>query len=202
MVSRLRLLSDTAVTDVCGYGQIDLQRAAYSDDSRVVLYAEGSLPIDHFAVYEIPIPAEFQTQPGRRRITVTLAYDPPVRHSRADYLGIGMNFRLLRGCSPETVFEHYRRRQNNEGAAPEIPAKYNCDPKPGPTIREKGTLQRASAEFKRGIENYGDKYYLVVRCEGGWAAQTVVDQRFAVVVELKHESSIELYQRLRARVRA
>lgn len=202
MVSRLRLLSDTAVTDVCGYGQIDLQHAAYSDDSRVVLYAEGSLPIDHFAVYEIPIPAEFQAQSGRRRITVTLAYDPPVRHSRADYLGIGMNFRLLRGCSAETVFEHYRRRQQTEGTAPEIPARYNCDLKPGPTTREKGTLQRASVDFKRGIDSYGDKYYLVVRCEGGWAAQTVTDQRFAVVVELMHESSIQLYQRLRARVRA
>jgi hypothetical protein len=48
-------LDAEAVFSVCGHGQIDFERAAYSDDARVVLYAEDALPIDHFAVYEVPI---------------------------------------------------------------------------------------------------------------------------------------------------
>lgn len=201
MTGKIKSLSDNAVHNICGHGQVDVQRAAYSDEGRVVMYAEATLPVDHFAVYEIPIPSEFQANTGRRKVTVTLAYDPPVRHSRSDYLGIKMSFRLIRGCNAETVFEHYRKRSKDEGGVPELPAKYNCGLKPGPTAREKGTLQRASIEFARGIESYGDKYYLIVRCEGGWAAATELAQRFAVVVELSHESSIVLYDRLRARVR-
>ncbi|AUD00075.1 hypothetical protein CWS35_37210 (plasmid) [Bradyrhizobium sp. SK17] len=54
--------------------------------------------------------------------------------------------------------------------------------------------------FKRGVEEYGDSYYLVVRCESGWA--THVDrQQFAVVVELLHKAEVQLYERVRQRVR-
>ena len=53
-----------------------LERAAFSDDARVVLYAEDELPIDYFGVYRLPIPEPFQTEPGKRCIRVTLAYDP------------------------------------------------------------------------------------------------------------------------------
>jgi hypothetical protein len=49
---RMRLLGDDATRAVCGHGQVDLERAAFSDDARVVLYSEDELAIDHFAVYE------------------------------------------------------------------------------------------------------------------------------------------------------
>lgn len=193
-------LGADAVLSVCGHGQIDLERAAYSDDARVVLYAEDELPVDHFAVYEIPIPDLFQSEAGRRTITVSLAYDPPVRHTRADYAGLGMSFRLVRGCEPGLIFEHYRKRDAAEGKFPEIAARYNCALKPGPQLREKATLQSASVSFKQDIGGYGDRYYLVVRCEGGWASSLVPRQRFAVVVQLEHEAQIQLYQRVRVRL--
>jgi subtilisin family serine protease len=49
--ARLQLLGPDAERSICGYGQIDLERAAFSDDARVALYAEDELEIDHFAVY-------------------------------------------------------------------------------------------------------------------------------------------------------
>lgn len=196
----LRSLGVDAVLSVCGHGQIDLERAAYSDDARVVLYAEDELPIDHFAVYEVPIPDLFQTEAGRRTVTVSLAYDPPVRHTRADYAGLGMSFRLVRGCAPQLIFEHYRKRDAGEGKFPELAGRYNCALKPGPQLREKATLQSASVSFKQDIGGYGDRYYLVVRCEGGWASSLVQSQRFAVVVQLEHEAQIQLYQRVRVRL--
>jgi hypothetical protein len=90
------MLGGDAVRAVCGHGLVDLERAAFSDDARVTLYAEDELALDHFAVYRIPIPEAFQAGNGERCIRVTLAFDPPVRHTRTDYAGVGMSFRVSR----------------------------------------------------------------------------------------------------------
>jgi hypothetical protein len=200
--AHLKLLSlgDAAVSSICGHGQVDVERAAYSDDHRVVLYAEDELPLDYFAVYQLPIPELFQSG-GRRTIQITLAFDPPVRHSRADYTGVSMSFRLVRGCDSALIFEHFRRRSQDEGRQPDIDNRYNCTLEPGPRERECSTLQIASVTFSRDTDLYGDAYYLVVRCEAGWASNFETRQRFAVVVELLHQAEIQLYARLRARVR-
>jgi hypothetical protein len=178
---------------------VSLERAAYSDDARAVLYAEDELTVDHFAVYEIPIPTVFQNQAGTRTIRATLAYDPPVRHTRTDYAGVSMNFRLLRGVTADFVFEHYRRRGPADGKHPELASRFNCHLSPGPQARELSTLQTATATFNRNIGVYGDRYFLVVRCQRGWA-ETTARQRFAVVVELAHEAEIRLYEQLRVRL--
>ena len=200
--ARLDLLGVEAQRAVCGHGHIDLERAAFSDDARVALYAEDELETDHFAVYQVPIPEDFQHERGRRTIRVTLAYDPPVRHTRRDYAGNTLAFRLIRGCNPEFIFEHFRRRVVAEdGPFPEMEARYNCKLEPTPTLREKSSLQTATATFLRDISGYGDSYYLVVRCAGGWAGESHPRQAFAVVVEIAHEAELQLYERLRQRVR-
>lgn len=199
--ARLERLGEDRMHAICGYGHVDMERAAYSDDARVVLYAEDELPLDHFAVYEVPIPEVFQSEAGRRTIRVTLAFDPPVRHTRADYAGVTMSFRLKRGCAPDLIVQHFRKRTREEGQAPAIENRYDCDLRPGAKVREKGTVQTASVAFQRDVSEYGDRYYLVVRCQGGWAANMVQRQRFAIVVEIAHEAEIKLYERMRARVR-
>ncbi len=186
---------------VCGYGMVDTLRAAYSDDHRVVLFAEDRLSINHFAVYRVPVPPEFQGN-GQRTIQVSLAFDPPVRRTRADYIGTKMNFRLLRGCPSAEVFSHFRTRTAEEGDPPDIPNRFKCGLEPGPNTRDGQTLQSASKTFIQDTTGYGDEYYLVVRCVGGWAEPQEVAQNFAVVVELEHQPAIQLYARLRQRVRA
>lgn len=198
--SKLAAHGSDAARSICGYGRVDPQRAAYSDDHRVILYAEDELQLDHFAVYHMPIPVEFQGG-GKRTLRVTLAYDPPVRHSRADYAGVGMSFRVLRGCDPELIFDHFRRRTKEEGRHPDIEGRYNCNLLPGPQQREKGTVQSACITFTKDTDAYGQDYYLVIRCESGWAESFVTTQRFAVTVELEHQQEVQLYARLRARVR-
>lgn len=196
--SRLQPLGPSALRRVCGHGRVDTERAAFSDDGRVVFYSEDRLAVDHFAIYEVPVPDIFQTG-GRRSIQVSLAYDPPVRHTRLDYAGLGMSFRLHRGADPALLFDHYRQRTQAEGRHPELAGRFTCQLEPGPTEREKGSVQVARQTFTRDSD-YPDPFYLVVRCEGGWAADSFVDQRFAVVVELSHETEIRLYERLRGRV--
>lgn len=195
---RLAPLGDDAVRNVCGYGQIDLEHAAFSDDARVVLFAEDELALDHFAIFELPIPAIYQSTNGRRTVRISLAYDPPVRHSRNDYAGVGMSFRLVRGCDPVLISEHYRRRPKDE-QIPDIANRFQCKMMPGPQKREKSTLQSAVATFKADISAYGDRYFIIVRCEAGWAAE-LASQRFALVVEVAHEVGIQLYQQIRQRI--
>jgi len=197
---KLMILGDEVTRHVCGHGVVDLEKAAYSDDDRVVFYAEDEIAIDHFAVYQVPIPKVFQTEKGRRHIRVTLAYDPPIKHSRRDYAGVSMGFRLIRGCTSEDVFEHFRKRAADDGEVPEMAGKFNCGFDLGPTLREKSSLQTATAAFRRDISGYGDSYFLVVRCAGGWWGDTG-HQRFAVTVELAHEAEIQLYAQLTQRVR-
>lgn len=197
---RLQILGENASSRICGNGLVDEERASFSDDHRVVLYSEDELETDHFAIYRIPVPDVFQTG-GRRTIRVCLAYDPPVRRTRADYRGITMNFRVIRGCDENLVAEHFRHRAQDEEAFPEIANRFQCTLTPGPKSRERNSVQSASVTFSRDTTEYGDEYFLVVRCNGGWAAEDVDRQRFAVMVELEHQAQIQIYTRLRGQIR-
>jgi len=199
---RLLQIGADAPPRVCGYGVPDVTLATTSDDSRVVLYADDSIGLDRFFVYEIPVPEEFVNTAGERYIQVTLAFDPPTRHTRVDYMGTRMSFRLVRGATLDEVVEHYRRRAEDEGPIPEMPDRYNCALSPGPNFRDRGTLQRAKFTMRQNPRgDYGETYLLVVRCERRWSGDEDAPQRFAVVVELGHARVDQLYARIRDRVR-
>jgi hypothetical protein len=186
--------------DACGHGLSDVLKALTSEERRVILYTEDKLAIDQFAVYELPMLKEFRETKGIRRVRVALAFDPPVRHTRAEYLGIDMNFRLVRGLKLEEVIEHFRKRSKEEGKVPKINRNL-CPLEPGPATRDVCTLQIAALQTERRIKEYGDPYFLVVRCEGGWAADRVEFQKYALTVEFQHEGQIQLHQRLQQRLR-
>jgi len=192
---------DESQSNLLGLGVINIERALASDDSRVVLYREDALPVDRFAVYEVPIPESFQITRGKRHIKVALAFDPPVRHTRFDYAGITMSFSLLRGTAAEDVLKHFRKWQKAEGPAFRIHDRFKCPMVPGPQRRERGTLQCATYIAERNIAGYGDRYFLAIQCEGGWATNLVGEQRFSVAVELQHEADVQLYERVRLRIR-
>jgi len=197
---RLQGTPPEIISHVCGYGIANPLIASTSDTNRVVLFADTEIEMDRFFVYEVPIPREFADTKGKRRIRVTLAFDPPTRHSRSDYLGVEMSFRLVRGKALDWIIEHYRKRTEDEGTYPSLGGKYDCPFDIGATIRERGTLQRGTFEMtKNPAEEYGATYYLVVRCERQWFPDDV-PQRFAVVVELTHSQDIALYERIQERV--
>lgn len=199
----LRPLGTAAVLQVCGYGRPRLERAQASDEARVVLYAESALAFDNFHIYEVPIPAEFIEEDGTRRITVALAYDPPVRHTRFDYLGVKMSFRLIRGRSVDEIAEAFRQRSSEEAKVDRLTStKFDCLMEPRPTVREGGTLQKSAfTMMRRPSTDYGDTYYVVVRCEKKWARAEHAPQRYAAVVVVEHSEEVNLYNEIRARVR-
>jgi hypothetical protein len=200
-VSRLTGFDKKDILNVFGYGVADIEHALSSDDNRVILYREDTLAVDRFAVYEVPIPEAFQTETGARQIRVALAFDPPVRHTRLDYAGISMGFQLVRGASAQDVFEAFRKWEKKEGVPAVLANKLKCAVEPGPQLRQKGTLQCGTFVTQQNIERYGNSYFVVVRCEGGWASNLVDSQRFAVTVQLRHQAQIQLYQQIIERIR-
>jgi hypothetical protein len=201
-IRRLQNHGEGAVRNLCGYGIPNTTLAATSDTNRVVLYADDSIGMDRFFVYEVPVPRDFSETRGARTIRVTLAFDPPTRQTRVDYLGVKMSFRLVRGKSLGEVIDHFKKRiKDVEGDPPELEGRYNCGFDTGPRIRECGTLQSATFAMSRNpAVVYGETYYLVVRCERKWTTDDFLRQRFALVVELSHEVDIQLYARVRDRV--
>lgn len=193
-----------AALQICGYGQPDFELASKSDKARVVLYADSALAFDNFHIYEVPIPDEFVQERGLRRISVSLAYDPPVRHTRFDYLGVKMSFRLIRGKSVDEIAEAFRQRGQDEDQVDRLSStSFDCSMEPKATVREGGTLQKASFTMRRTPSiDYGDTYYLVVRCEKKWARDEHAPQRYAVVVSLAHSAEVNLYNQIRNRVQA
>jgi Subtilase family len=200
-VKLLNGVADKSVSRCCGYGIPDVERALFSQEKRVIRYADrDNLEIDQFALYEVPIPDDFRRVKGDRQIRVTLAFDPPVRHTRLEYLGVRMSFRLIRGLTPEEIFEHYRKREEGDDW-PDLPEKHKCKLTPGYKARSVGTLQSATFRMKKNVDHYGDTYYLAVFADRRWAGENVSQQRYAAVVELLHPGEVRLYQQSRQRVR-
>jgi len=197
---------DDKIARTCGYGLVDLDFAMDSADRRVCLVAQGTLELDRFTVYEVPVPLEFCSAPGRKTISVALAFDPPVRRRRAEYLGVEMSFRLIRGRSLDQVLAAYRQLGPDEEPEKAIAGKFLVKLEPLENsrstagTRKKSSLQKASCTFHR-LQEYGETYYLVVRAERRWAPAEVNEQDFGVVVTLAAEDA-RLYHLVQQRVRA
>lgn len=90
-----------------GYGRPDAARAAHSSDHRVVLLAEAAIPLDEVHLYRVPVPSSFFDPGGFRKLAVALAYDPPVRATRLEYLASNMHVNVYRGLELDEVAQAY-----------------------------------------------------------------------------------------------
>jgi hypothetical protein len=168
---------------------------------------DGEMPTDRAAIHPIPIPEVFARGQAARRLAVALAYDPPVRRQRREYLAGEMSFDLLRNVSVEDV----RRRYERQGAQ-RVPLytgqREKIDLEPGVQATNNSTLQVRHFQTQQLDPDDGDVYYVAVtHRSAGWADEG--DQRYALGVELVEEErqQVDLYAavqqqaRVRARVR-
>lgn len=194
-----------ATTTFTGYGRVDEDFALWSSDQRVVLFSEDELPLDHFAMFEIPVPDEFLALRGKKQLGVAVAYDPPTRARRAEYLGVSLDFDLFWGADQDALFEHFRTRTKEEGRHPAVD-RFKVDLVPGPGQnqafkwgRGRSTLQVGRYEFQRNSR--ANRWWLVVRIRRRWAPREIEKQRFAIAVVM--ESTVaDLYARVQAQLRA
>ncbi|WDQ19091.1 S8 family peptidase [Rhodopirellula sp. P2] len=200
---------EEGIRRACGYGLVDDDFAFDSGDRRVTLIHQGSMPLDTFAVYEVPAPLEFRQAEGHKHVTIAMAFDPPVRRRRASYLGVHMSYALIRGKSVDEIVEAYRQLSTEEreqyresGTKPQgaFQGAFRCDLKPGPQSLQSSTLQKSRWTFSRENTNYGDSWYVVVQSQRVWAPESFVEQKFAITVTLQADEP-HLYNLIQNRIR-
>ncbi len=195
---------------VYGYGKPDLERALRAAGNDAWLIQDGLIAMDTFTVFELPsLPEAFVNRKGKRRIAVTVAFDPPTRASRADsYIGLTLDFALWRNVDLEKLCESYRnwdrdeKAELDEDAAPpglgEI-KKHQVILWPKANARKTSTVQHASVKISRSGSYVADTpLYLVLICQRKWASSSVENQRYGVVMSLFHEDeTVDLQAQLR-----
>ncbi len=202
---------------IYGYGQPNFDKAAYSTENQVVLLEDDeNIPVSKFKIYEIPpLPDTFLQTKGKRKISVTLAFDPPTRHTRGDsYLGITMGFRLFRNIDKEILIKAFvnSKEENNENFSEikmeELKKQYGSSIEvklfPNATLRKKGTLQKGTVEIKGSNWKYNkEKLYILVSCNRKWAREDEVsNQRYALVASVTHsDAQVDLYNHIKLQTR-
>ena len=113
---------------LAGFGTVNVDRVRHSLENDVCLLASDRIEDDHVHLYEVRVPESFLAGRASRGIVVSLAYDPPVRSSRRDYLSRTMWLEVLKGLSSgEAIL--YRTRHNGPGTPPKAPCLQVADPR-------------------------------------------------------------------------
>jgi len=184
---------------LCGFGELSWERCAFSDDNRVVLLAEESLRPEDFHVYRIPMTEAFTHVKGPHQVTIGLAFSPPVRHRRFDYLAFEMDFQLVRAIDLDAVFDLAAA----DLEAPEGAKLTDYEPglRPTRTARSKGANQMARwASSQRPREKFHDDWYLIVKSFDKWMPKESEPQPYALAISVEAEESVELFVQLEAEV--
>jgi hypothetical protein len=190
-----------------GYGRPNPYRCCFSDNNRAVLYAEDELAEKCFHLYGFELPSEFLDMKGTRCIRVTLAYDPPVRGTRLEYLSRTMTLRLYRGLSTGRLQQVLAKSEGDIEAA-ELPA--SVQRLPSPTLVEWSTLQSLECRSRgiRSFQNPDDNestrgiWHVLVACKHRFPTEeTDQRQRYALVMSLEHsDDTVQVYQPLQVQV--
>jgi Subtilase family len=173
-----------------------------SGPQRVAMTFDGSIDPDTVTIHPVPIPEVFARERSWRRITLTLAFDPPVRRTRREYRATSMSVELVRAMSLEEVEATWRRQPRGSGRGVGLPEERRR-PKLEPGVQECGdsTLQVRSWRTNRLEVDDGDIYYAVVaHAPSRWLKEA---QRYALVVTLEDEEreEIDLYAAVQPRAR-
>ena len=196
---------DTALRFV-GYGQPRLDRVVWSTEQSVQLVTEAELEEDKLHFYRIPVPPSFLSTKGARGIAVALAYDPPVRSSRKEYLARTMFVDVLQGLTTQEV-ALYRSRFLGAGQPPSPPSGAALGFRPPCTAPQWSTLQVRRIEWARAPRfrtdtNGNQNLHVVVGCQRRFPTGLDTRQRYGLVINFWHAGEeARIYQELRAVIR-
>jgi hypothetical protein len=207
---------DLSKQKIYGNGQPNFERAAYSTDDRVLLLEDNqALSVGSYSIYEVPaLPRNFLETKGTKKISVTLAFEPPTRHTRGDsYLGITMEFHLFRNVDKQGLTQAFTNAQKIDDSDFTAISRENLEKKygksieiklfPNLTTRNKGTLQKGQFEIKRAGWKYDYKpLYLVVACNKKWVnPKEIPSQRYALIVSIVHsDPRVDLYNQIKLQI--
>ncbi|WP_311836259.1 S8 family serine peptidase [Cellulomonas fimi] len=100
---------------VYGLGLPTVERATTSEATRVTMTYDGSMPVDTVQIHPLPVPEEFRRGSRRDRvISVALAFDPPVRRQRREYLAGTIKFDVYRDIDPDELAAILQRQDPDD----------------------------------------------------------------------------------------
>lgn len=199
---------DTKLKDllkIYGYGKPNFDVAISSESNCVLLIAQSKIKLDGVHLYYFYLPREFVETNGEREISVVLVYSPPIRRNRIDYMGVGMEFHLFKNMEIQEVLRSYGTIQIAEDLEDIVPEELKVegiDLHPGVRLRKRGIHQKGIKIYskKPGID-VDKPLVLAVISQNKWLKDKEYIQDYAVVVKVRHEMRIEIYNRIRQQIR-
>lgn len=192
--------------DVCGYGLSNFDKAINSYNNRVVLWDENDLGLNKIRVYSLQLPDIFFNEQGKKKIIVTLTFNPETRLTRGDsYLGNRMEVHLFHSVNPEVLIEKYGAisEETEQSGVPEDLKKFEIDFFPGSNKRKAGCHQKAWKIYKREPKNRpSTPVSLVLLNFNKWINDDTRMQNYCISVTFEHEKEIKLYNEIRASIQA
>lgn len=197
-----------------GYGEPDADRVLESNEHRVFLTFSGIARTNHVLFHRLPIPGAFAEGVRRRTLRVALAFDPPVRRGRREYIAGTMGVEIVRGISSDEVEEIYSRQPTRTETRSDpslvrlgLPdGEHRPSMSPGPAFLRSNTLIRR--EFIDGPWDPDHEHYFLVvtHNQNAWTMaqrNRYSEQRYALAIEVADESEtdLDLYAAIRARLR-
>lgn len=183
-----------------GYGLPNLENCISSSKSRVILMCDvkddlDAIAVDQMHIYQIPLPEAFRSARKSKKVTVSLAYNPKVRNTRLDYIGMKLDYKLIKGKSSDEVMNIFKSQKG----VSEIPSIEGvCKLSIPSTLRGNGTLQKSDFTFTRDTGFNNEDLYLVVNCKSNWDS---TPQKYAITVVLEtKDDEINLYDTIKNRL--
>ena len=200
-----------------GYGRARFEEARSSTDHRVVMYGTARIRPDDVQMWEFPVPHSFMRSAADRELVVALAFDPPTRGRRLDYLASTIQFEVLRGIDPAMVDTIYRAATEDEleatpeadddGPPPDEPksvaelGRRRIRLEPGANARRGSANQLARWHFKNRLRPDEETYLLMVRNVSSWAGEDDLQDYAIAVAWVEDPASDPIYVELEARLR-
>lgn len=179
--------------------------------NRVVMMFEGKITCDTALIHPIPIPEAFARGRADRSISIAIAYDPPVRRQRREYLGGRIKLDMFRNVEVDELRELMGRQDpDDRRKIPSDRRRIQQKLRPAATIALGSTLQvrRWSAPAANSLDpDDGDTYYVVLtHVREAWAdrlPENYAEQRYAIAVELwdRDRPEIDIFNLVQNKVR-
>ncbi len=189
------------IRDVVGYGKIQENLLYLSNQQGVVLMAEDSIENNSHEFYELPLPKDFlRSQRSTRILRVSLAYSPPVKTTRADYIATNISFKLVKGKSLGEIEKHFNLECKAEVKPRSEASATNRTITP--TQRDKGTVQCSTWDLRQLKPD--EKWFVVItRNDKEWGKVLCAElENYALVVTAIEQENQEarLYTQIQQRM--
>jgi hypothetical protein len=192
--------------NVLGHGTPDARRSLDADPYSAVLYYQGNLAPDKVAFLRFPVPKELsKSQPGKKRLTVTLAFSPEVqRWGLERYLGTIFKWRMFRGDINEAAVVNAMSVEDETDDSYREKLEQELPCYPGINLRSRGTVQHASFEWDaHSVSHSQHDYTLALSTFERWGSSTQEEIPYGVVVRLEDlTQSVQVNALIQARLQA